>query len=71
MTINFSMIVELDLFAPLNSMPSPCLPPKTAILVLCCSFIKVLNIAQVEAQFPLLTVAKISVIFSESLVGKA
>ena len=43
---------------PLNSIPCPGLPPKTAILVLCLSFINVLNIAQVEAHCPLLTATR-------------
>lgn len=35
---------------------SPGFPPKTAMVVLCLSFMSVLNMAQVEAQFPLLTI---------------
>lgn len=45
---------------PLNSMFCPGRPPNTAMVVLWRSFIRVVNCAQVEAQFPLLTSHAIS-----------
>lgn len=44
---------------PLYSIFNPGFPPKTAILVPCCSLIKVANMAHVEAQMPLDTSANI------------
>ena len=42
---------------PLNCICSRGLPPKTAILVLCRSFMSVTNIAHVDAQFAFPTIA--------------